>query len=135
MKLQKWEIDNISNRTKLALQAEKDSNKMETTEGNKLIAEFMKHTGRNKLAHEFQRMQGLPNKDYHNSWDWLIPVVQKIDELGFNTQISRISVKISEILCEDKPIISLACGDLSQKNNLVWLAVCDFIKWYNEKNQ
>lgn len=102
-----------------------------TTEGNKLIAEFM---GLKIITDGISWFDTSykPLGKYHSSWEWLMPVVQKIDELGFNTQISRISVKISEILCEDKPIISLVCGDLSQKNNLVWLAVCDFIKWYNK---
>lgn len=111
---------------------------MKTTEGNKLIAEFMK-TSYAIVDNMYFGVDGMlyteENLRYHSYWDWLMPVVQKIDELGFNTQISRISVKISEILCDDKPIISLVCGDLDQKNNLVWLAVCDFIKWYNDKNR
>lgn len=112
--------------------------KSKYAEKNKLIAEFMK-TRSAIVDNMYFGVDGMlyteENLRYHFSWDWLMPVVKEIDELGFNTQISRISVKISEILCEDKPIISLVCGDLSQKNNLVWLAVCDFIKWYNEKNK
>jgi hypothetical protein len=49
--------------------------------GSALIAKFMKNTGRNALVKEFQKMQGLPEKDYYNSWDWLMPVYRKIRDI------------------------------------------------------
>ncbi len=45
---------------------------------NKLIAEFMYTDG-----FEHPKVDGsLPFGDYHTSWDWLMPVVEKCYELG-----------------------------------------------------
>jgi len=52
---------------------------METEESNKLIAEFM-----GVDIHEFV-MNGGKKWEYHSSWDWLMPVVEKIEELGSYT--------------------------------------------------
>ena len=61
-----------------------------------------------------------------------MPVVEKIDELGYDTVTSRISIKISEILDGDNPIVSLVCGDISKKQEITYNAIVEFIKWYNE---
>lgn len=65
---------------------------------------------------------------YHKSWDWLMPVVEKIDTLGYDVEISRISCSISPILSNDT-IASLVCGDISKKIEVVYEAVIQFIKW------
>lgn len=75
---------------------------------------------------------GLYNPPFHKDWNWLMAVVEKIDGIGFDVQISRISVKISRILENDKPIVSLVCGNISKKNELLFQAIVEFIKWYNE---
>ncbi len=60
-------------------------------EDNKLIAEFM---GRTDLLECNFEMDDR-NKYYHNSWDWLMPVVQKCykidNEEGFNNLVDAIS--------------------------------------------
>jgi hypothetical protein len=47
---------------------------MNTTENNKLIAEFM-GVGYVDIDTYLENSKEL---QYHNSWDWLIPVVQKL---------------------------------------------------------
>lgn len=96
----------------------------EIIEGNKLIANFMAGYS-TKSNHNF----------YHESWNELMPVVEKIDLMGFDVQISRISIKISRILENENPIISLVCGDVSQKLDLCFLACVEFIKWYNQNKE
>ena len=88
-------------------------NKSEIIEGDKLIAEFMgeKATG-----------------GYHQSWDWLMPVVEKIEEN-----------------CPEKPdwtdgntgwpctLFSATCSPWKIENT--YKSVIKYIKWYNTQNQ
>jgi hypothetical protein len=51
---------------------------MNTTENNKLIAEFMGYP-------YFLSDSGVDSwgdDEFHQSWDWLMPVVEKINETG-----------------------------------------------------
>ena len=56
-------------------------------ESNKLIAEFM---GVHEIMHDGYSEYELPsneivqNLQYHKSWDWLMPVVEKIYQLDSN---------------------------------------------------
>ena len=50
---------------------------------NKLIAEFMGYTDKNKKIKEIYSQEAeVKSFSYHTSWDWLMPVVQKC----FDTQ-------------------------------------------------
>ena len=44
-------------------------------EGNDKIQKFMKQGGRNRLTREFQNQLGLPERNYDNSWNMLMPVI------------------------------------------------------------
>jgi hypothetical protein len=116
---------------------------MNTTENNKLIAEFML-LEKNDLSCKHSELIGYKKDEndmfhlhsqlkFHSSWDWLMPVVQKIDERGYNVHISRISCKITPILEDDNVIASFVCGDVDKKIELVYDTVVAFIKWYNEQ--
>lgn len=112
---------------------------------NKLIAEFMGMTqGRpNKIRwkhHWFDdkgAVNGLRNTHlrFHSSWDWLMPVVEKIDKIGASVLIGRMFCQIEYLdpLDKLKPFgVRIASG---VKINAVFGAVVDFIKWYNEQNK
>lgn len=117
---------------------------METTENNKLIAEFMgvKFKDDEQYIKDLKEMkaegiyyeQGYMASDlnYNSSWDWLMLVVEKINETH-EVLIGRISINISEILDRDNPIVSIVCGNVSKKQEITYEAVVQFIKWYNEK--
>jgi len=78
---------------------------MTTIEGNKLIAEFMgilyglklnatdPVTEESKVRiHEYNGIEGteglhINHLKFHSSWDWLMPVVEKIHNEGFHTYI------------------------------------------------
>ena len=110
----------------------------EIIEGNQLIAEFMGYDFIAENSHFIVRESDYLEPYHHkfnSSWDWLMPVVEKIDLMGFDVQISRISIKISRILENENPIISLVCGDVSQKLDLCFLAVVEFIQWYNQNKE
>lgn len=107
----------------------------EIIENNKLIAKFME---KNNIYIEFERYvnrygdieysEYFDNDEllYHISWDWLIPVINKItsmdiyfkykDDLNsqFNDGGIEINVKYIEVTYE---------------------SVIDFIKWYNKQNK
>lgn len=103
-------------------------------EGNKLIAEFM----------EFQYDRWLFDKQtlaiedcgYHTSWDWLMPVVEKIEQHGC---IVEIWLSIGGGCRIQKPETKIKSWQTVYESNntleAVWLAVVEFIKyWNNEKS-
>mgnify|MGYP000061743786 FL=1 len=102
---------------------------------NKLISEFMGvvfHDDENQYCDSEGYYIGLDLK-YHTSWDWLMPVVEEIELLGytFEKNLQRIDkdwqcliVKGNDILYQEFNTDSLiACH----------YVVIEFIKWYNEQ--
>ena len=109
-------------------------------EGNKLIAEFMggwyeTKDQPNPYWENIWSEKIYPDtKDlkYHKSFDWLMPVVEKIESLGYEVKIGRISCQVHEILKQNSPISSLVCGNISKKIDLVYDVCVNFIQWYNQ---
>ena len=127
-------------------------------EGNKLIAEFMG-------ASEDNYPENIPNGvevwgnpmsiinigkyKYDTSWDWLMPVVEKIESLSFNVVIgfnTYCGIIKSQKLINDKTprfesvevvresnIIYTKSSD--KKIEGVFICILKFIKWYNEQNK
>ena len=54
---------------------------MNTTNNNKLIAEFMGITPNEAGVYHVSKHKGydVENLNYHTSWDWLMPVLKKIN--------------------------------------------------------
>lgn len=111
------------------------TNNKEIEEGNKLIAEFMKNAAVNSPHKK-------PNKElkYHESWDWLMPVVEKIRQTTEHGHLITISFYSKGIGNPTECRIYL--NDLGAEEitteclnpiEAVWLAVIDFIKWYNNQ--
>lgn len=113
---------------------------------NKLILDFLNTDINNDGTYELPQFGTIrPNGDFktsftveqtkfHKDWNWLMEVVDKIEDLGYRVCINGISCTVSELLNDD-PIISLVLGDRKQKISLVHSAVVEFIKWYNEQNK
>lgn len=111
----------------------------EIIEGNKLLAEF-----HGKYNTKWHTIGCYPIKDlkYHTSWDWLMPVVEKIefytpDEIGsgfavyINEKQCIIKSKFVDYSYMDNPITGASADT---KIESVWLAVVSFIQWYNTQN-
>lgn len=156
----------------------------EILEGNKLIAEFIglyeEHRYINIESGNFCKRESdstylepttvrtngknqYVSLKYHFSWDWLIPVVEKIELLGYTTSFKTQYCRINPIegLYYEHIVKSLWSGHTyrnledgvlpSKENNfhvlnigndtnpinkieMIYLCVINFIKWYNETN-
>ena len=82
-----------------------------------------------------------PSKPYHSSWDWLMPVVEKIEDTHANKDLHyghRFKIDNWEIVVQDclsgkiRCSVSPASVRISSKIDAVYQAVIEFIKWYNE---
>jgi len=104
----------------------------EITEGNKLIAEFRNgilfHPRDNKNIIAYRGVESVGSftieaAKYHSSWDWLMPVVDKI---------STINLKQYE---DDFIPQELWIYGLFTPIEMVYEAVVEFIKWYNKNGK
>ena len=99
---------------------------MDLESSNRLIAEFM-------LPHSafLTEESGFPAKklEYHSSYDWLMPVLEKIQSLNYVYEICNGACRIK---------IPTDRGWWLEETTIksVFSAVVEFIKWYNsnEKN-
>ena len=109
----------------------------EILEGNKLIAEFVTEEPE-VLKQDLKRAGTLESMQYHESWDWLMPVVEKInllDEYEYSVTIYTMDCHIQDK--KGNTVISIDCKNtVDELIKSVYEAVVEFIKWYNEnKNQ
>ncbi len=111
--------------------------KVSTIEGNKLIAEFMGGEPFN-FINEFDEIvcgfevygsaYPLKSLEYHLSWDWLMPVVEKIESLLLS------DIEIEGKACKCQPLNNVKILSVANsKIEAVWCVVVDFIKWNNEQ--
>lgn len=111
----------------------------DTKENNKLIAYFMNvkptgyYTGLNEFKAEYL--------EYDTSWDWLMPVVEKIEKLGVSTDIHYYAGTTknasgfygTELLGYSTDLsIYDSTNQYDTKLESVYKAVVKFIKWYNK---
>ena len=122
---------------------------MNTTENNKLIAEFMgynKTTMNNGKKELWTIGSTSDNKNYfefvdglvfHSDWNWLMQVVEKIEkEHEFNTKLwynrTRKDYQMQLFYTDfEKDIIV----NSKSKIEAVYNACIEFIKWYNQQNK
>jgi hypothetical protein len=132
-------------------------------ENNKLIAEFMgaiiieTYYNEDKSINHFLMDMGKNRTQnsryisditmlYHKSWDWLIPVVEKIESLGYYTKIYSYTIGYST----EHYMAILTYDDKTQYENLAmnrkfthsankltatYNAVIEFITWYNTQKK
>ena len=89
---------------------------MNTTENNKIIAEFMGIIPNEAGVYHVSKHKGysLENLLYHTSWDWLMPVVEKIEQVHEDVPQELINLSLFSTIDE------------------VYKAVVEFIKQYNQ---
>lgn len=120
--------------------------KQEIIKGNKLIAEFMGGQY-HRLHDEFDGVteiiyflpgtnpnphcsagtyKRLPDLDYHKRWDWLMPVIDRIEMEGVTVEITT-----KEISIYNNKGFSSRGWYIGTKINSVWIYLVRFIQWYN----
>lgn len=82
--------------------------------GNRLIAEFMYDKNMDSIFHDLKPNECI----YHSSWDWIVPVVEKI------------SRTINKSTFDSKELYR---GFRQVNIELVWSEVIKFIKWHNNQ--
>ena len=109
---------------------------METTENNKLIAEFMGAKEVRKDNFKFPNRTGLPLQigtiKYHSDWNWLMAVVDKIKSMGYYIDILIGAWTIVQI---GKGNDKLFRFEKNKTIEAVYAACVEFIEWYNQQNQ
>lgn len=114
----------------------------EITEGNKLIAEFMggvykmDYTGIDKAWH-FQKSPDVKKVHfyellYNSDWSWLMPVVEKIENLAEGGAPVNIWGDECRVKVHYDTEFYHNGGDKFSKIEATYRTVVDFIKWYNE---
>ena len=123
---------------------------------NKLIAEFMGMTRHDhddgcmiQMTHQGNEVVLVASMKYHTSWDWLMPVVEKIEEIAIEddnltVKEHRYQVDMSYTQCSiydhvrdrGEPWNSkwdgvTASADMGTKLSSTHRAVIEFIKEYN----
>jgi hypothetical protein len=111
-------------------------------EGNKLIAEFMGWTqqldaeerwygawfDQHKVRKAWSEFQGHEPLLFNESWDWLMPVVEKIEKLGVKVELVGHICRITY-----NPSYNYVISENIPKIEAVYQAVVEFIKWYNQQ--
>jgi hypothetical protein len=123
-------------------------------ENNKLIAEFMgcKLIGTEKdniyyiPQHSERRLlyKGLVNESidfkpsqmkYHESWEWLIPVVEKIESLNVVCFEKNLQEEGDYQCLFTKGNDIFICHYADTSKEATHRVVVEFIKWYNEREK
>jgi len=120
-----------------------------TTENNKLLAEFMGvkpeitgyYSGRKENWYDGYQLHkaGLPfnygamgngtnDLKFHNCWDWLMPVVDKIESFGYMVKILTGRTNIGERM----NVFHISQYEESTKLENTYKAVIEFINHHNK---
>lgn len=125
----------------------------EILKNNKLIAEFMefeKYHIKDKndgylvvLKKGYIPMETCVAKlQFHSSWDWLMPVVEKIEDLDYNELVSHTySIEITgngstaykNICPKGESNIIYRFNLRNNRLKCTWIVIIEFIKWYNNQ--
>ena len=123
---------------------------MKTLENNKIIAEFL--SVKIHPCETIENFKFLPIEErglyngyfidelkYHEDWNWLMVVVEKIESLEIFDRMGRFNINTKNFdenytsFITDKDEDFIQCeGDT--KIEAVYNAVVEFIKWYNTQN-
>lgn len=102
---------------------------MEKTD-NEIIAEFMDLDIDGDNVTDGTTETTLDKLQYDKRWDWLMPVVEKIEHEGYPVLIEDNYCRIS---VPDIKKDNIRTWTVNKKIEAVYPAVVEFIKWYNSQ--
>jgi endonuclease IV len=106
---------------------------------NRLIAEFMGLFDEISLDEDSKEkvMKGITEySKYHTSWDWLMPVVERINDTErYEVCIGNCHCHVTDIENDNYKVRALTLS-LQGKTTIeaTYLAVVEFINWYNKEH-
>lgn len=92
---------------------------LEILRGNVIIREFMNEP------------QPPIRCEYHRSWDWLMSVVEKIEDME---EGGTVDIFMSYCTISEENTTTIAIRDAASKIEAVWRAITEFINRYNQQN-
>ena len=113
---------------------------MNTQENNKMIAEFMGHdtyesNGYIMVRYSDNNERTLQDTHYHTSWDWLMPVVEKIECTPIDNDDNSdnfFNVMIEVFECNINGGDICICENGHTKREATYKAVVEFINQLNK---
>jgi hypothetical protein len=108
-----------------------------TGEENQIIAEFMGDRENILRDPKWKSGDEVVYLKYHSSWDWLMPVVEKICDLSydFHIHIMNHQRKICHVGVDTWNGTPIIHQENELSINAVYNVVIEFIKWHNNKPQ
>lgn len=120
--------------------------KQEVIDNNRLIAEFMGA----KYSHEvdfnlkktemwmpFEGIVYIELLRYHSSFNWLMPVIEKIESIKTvdidSQQFEVIIYSSFTVISNHEGIEVINCSEYPSRIDNTYKAVVQFIKWYNQQ--
>jgi len=103
---------------------------MSKEELNKLIAEFMGEINSIEDKISFTKNCSTDELKYHTSWDWLMPVVEKINNLKTLHFIVLEGKRVQWIVEDDESMPIVYQG--KPMIEMTYQAVVEFINFYNK---
>lgn len=108
----------------------------EILEGNKLILEFDGWTiepGMEKHGNPFYNkgfaMVSVSQSEFYTSWDWLMPVVEKIEKMDYGFKMCR---KVVEVYIDSTKEVIIKTKESCRLESL-YTAVVQFIQWHSRQ--
>lgn len=109
----------------------------EILEGKKSIALFMNLKVIGEMIYDQDHGQHISRCHYDKHWDWLMPVVEKIEAIKQPDESQRFYINIigeNCIIRDSSRSLQIISNNTSpSKIEAVFKSVVEFIKWYNDK--
>jgi hypothetical protein len=109
---------------------------MTTTDNNKLLAEFLGYTQPHPdyphTTYWYKKDEApLTMLSFDTDWNWLMSVVEKIEDLGNDVSITTNYIQIAF----DEGEQFIVAEDTKIKIDTLYNACVEFVKWYNSSKE